>query len=135
MLPETADNHGVRRDAAGKNAACSTYPLRGGLPTDSQRTCPGCSSRWVTDAVLGALRVRRELLALGIDRSPRAFALAQSWAIRATSKRVVSGRSAFLIPCLIDASCPSRVMSDGREITVSVVLPRQEVFIDTRVML
>ena len=28
MLPETADNHGVRRDAAGKNAACSTYPRK-----------------------------------------------------------------------------------------------------------
>jgi len=32
LLPETADNHGFRRDAAGKNAACSTYPLRSRSP-------------------------------------------------------------------------------------------------------
>jgi len=38
--------------------------------------CPGCGAkRWVTDAVLGSWRVRRELL--GIDRSPREFAPAR----------------------------------------------------------
>ena len=40
--------------------------------------CPACGARrWVFDAVLGPWRVRRELLALGIDRSPREFAPAR----------------------------------------------------------
>ncbi|MEL6344186.1 MAG: hypothetical protein AAFV53_13785 [Myxococcota bacterium] len=44
--------------------------------------CPACGAkRWVTDAVLPLRgcpwRVRRELLALGIDRSPREFASAR----------------------------------------------------------
>ena len=40
--------------------------------------CPGCGAkRWVYDAVLGPWRVRRELLAMGTDRSPREFAPAR----------------------------------------------------------
>ena len=40
--------------------------------------CPACGAkRWAYDAVLGPWRVRRELLALGIDRSPREFAPAR----------------------------------------------------------
>ncbi|MEL6348821.1 MAG: transposase [Myxococcota bacterium] len=40
--------------------------------------CPACEAkRWVFDVVLGPWRVRRELMALGIDRSPREFAPAR----------------------------------------------------------
>ena len=41
-------------------------------------SCPGCGSRrWVIDSVLGLWRVRRALLALGIDRSPIVFSPAR----------------------------------------------------------
>jgi len=40
--------------------------------------CPACGAkRWVYDVVLGPWPVRRELLELGIDRSPQEFALAR----------------------------------------------------------
>ncbi len=40
--------------------------------------CPGCGAKaWVVDAVLGPWRVRRELMGLGIERSPREFAPAR----------------------------------------------------------
>ena len=41
--------------------------------------CPGCGKNaWVYDAVLGPWRVRRELMALGIEREPRTFAPARA---------------------------------------------------------
>ena len=45
---------------------------------DHDLSCPGCGAKqWVVDTVLGPWRVRRELLALGIDRSPKTFAPAR----------------------------------------------------------
>ena len=45
---------------------------------DHDLSCPGCGAKqWVVDTILGPWRVRRELLALGIDRSPQTFAPAR----------------------------------------------------------
>ena len=45
---------------------------------DHDPSCSGCGAKqWVVDTVLGPWRVRRALLAMGIDRSPETFAPAR----------------------------------------------------------